>query len=84
MRFNPWETHHGYYGLILIALSYFLSSWVLYGIGAVLLVDDAYQHLRQEHDPTYYSPIHRLYVELLWQFEFIRKLNRFFDRLFGA
>ena len=84
MRFNPWETHHGYYGLVLLGLAYIFSSWWLYGIGALLLIDDAYQHLRQEHDPDYHSPIHQLYVELLWRFEFIRKLNRFFDRLFEA
>ena len=83
MRFNPCETHHGYYGLILIGLSYLFSSWLLYGIGAVLLIDDTYQHIRQEYDEDYYSPIHRIYIELLWRFEFIRELNRKLDKLMG-
>ena len=88
LRINWNETHHLYYGIVLMALGYFLStcfsySLILYVIGVVLFVDDLYQHRRQVKQPGYNSPIHVLYVELLWRFDFIRSLNRWFDKLMG-
>jgi len=68
------ERHHGYYGLILIALSSWLmiatDVWqgvlmgaILFGLGMWCLIDDIYQHHRQvkERSPLYYSPLHNAF-----------------------
>ena len=76
--------HHGYYGLVLIGLSYYYSSYFLYVIGVVLFLDDLYQHWRQVKEPLYHSPIHVLYGRYLYNIPMIHKLNVYFDKLTGV
>ena len=74
-----WELHHGYYGIVLIALGIALLSlgfmWagiVSLAFGVWYLVDDIYQHWRQvkEQNPLYHSPVHNMarpiYKFLAW------------------
>lgn len=80
--------HHLYFGVILMALGYFLSSeWsyslVIYLLGVWLFLDDLYQHRRQVKEPSYHSPIHRFYG-LFYHIKWIRKLNEWADRMLGA
>ena len=87
MRFNPYETHHGYYGIALMLLAWVLSSYTtwslwMYMAGVVLFLDDLYQHIRQGREPEYHSPIHQIYGKYIYKFKTVQKLNRFFDRLF--
>ena len=77
--FNPREWHHGYLGLVLIALSFLWGGAWLYVPGAVLVVDDLAQHFLGL-DP---SPIHRVYVKYLWPIPVVQRVNVWLDRLFG-
>jgi len=82
--------HHAYYGLGLLALALYggikwdspMLVWGLYGIGAILLVDDVYQHRRQVREPKYQSPVHR-WTAFLYKYKFIRRLERRLNSLFG-
>ena len=84
--------HHFYIGLILGLIGFLLIFtpcpawivWTLIGLGLILMLDDAYQHLRQRKEPEYHSPIHRLYGWFYSRIGFLRKLNRIIDKLFGA
>jgi len=80
VSFNPREWHHGYLGLVLIALSFLWGGAWLWVPGAILMIDDVAQHFFG-CDP---SPIHVLYVKYLWPIPFVQKLNRWVDDLFGA
>lgn len=64
--------HHYYYGVLMIALAYALSTlmatwifWSLTVMGFILIVDDLYQHAMNVQDTSYESPIHKLYVKYL-------------------
>jgi len=83
IRCNYAETHHGYYGLVCIGLAYYFSSWPLYGVGAVLFLDDLYQHYMQVDEPNYHSPIHQIYGKYLYKIPVVRKLNILLDDIFG-
>ena len=82
--------HHFYLGLMLVIIA-FVMIWIywyfavlLFFAGTVLLLDDFYQHVRQQIDPDYCSPLHRWYAKYLWQkYAWIRKLNEWIDELFS-
>lgn len=76
------EWHHGYLGLALVGAAAALKWPSLLVVGFWLTLDDAYQHLRQESDPDYRSPLHRWYVAYLWPLPPIQALNRWLDRVF--
>ncbi len=81
--------HHFYLGLLLELVSFYLLFhvvvWVgcvVFLIGLIMILDDFYQHWRQESDINYHSPLHRLYANFkkpTW----MAKLNVFIDRIFG-
>jgi hypothetical protein len=88
-------THHGYYGLAMMAagtglwaltatwwLRLLAAAWCL--IGLWVLGDDVYQHVRQLWQPDYESSLHRWYVRVLWGNPLVQRLNRWLDRLLGA
>ena len=79
MTFNWRETHHGYYGLVLIALSFLWGGAWLWVPGAILMIDDVAQHSFGLTP----SPIHVLYVKYLWPIPVVQRLNRWLDNLFG-
>jgi len=95
LRFNPWESHHLYWGIIAMGVAYALSPstpWVccgsvsfwLYVIGALTALDDLYQHRRQVKEPEYHSPIHKMYGKYIYKLSIIQKLNSIADDLFGG
>jgi hypothetical protein len=87
MRLRWLETHHLYYGLILMLLSP-LSPYmaVILVVGLYLSLDDLYQHHRQvkEYSPCYHSPVHRFIYDYLKLYDraWYRALNKFADWLF--
>lgn len=88
--------HHFYLGIILLIIAFLLlftkvndALVIVTAIAATILcVDDFFQHWKQYRtstpDPNYKSPLHRLYIYFLYNVSIIRKLNDFFDKLFGA
>ena len=82
-RFNPFESHHLYWGLIVCGVGYHYDTVWLYVVGMVLVYDDLWQHHKQVQDPEYHSIIHQLYGRYLYKFSWIRKLNIMVDKLFG-
>jgi hypothetical protein len=92
VTFNWREPHHGYYGAALLALALWAAAavhhwpWrVVYGalavLGAWVLADDIYQHLRQAWQPGYDSSVHRWYVRTLYRWAWVRRLNAWLDGL---
>ena len=84
--------HHFYIGMFLILVSFILriKRWgqrvvviVLFLLGYIISVDDFYQHIRQQIEPEYHSPLHRLYGEVYSRSKLIRKLNKAADKVFG-
>ena len=81
--------HHFYIGMILILLWFLIliyreSNFTLMLIaGITIAIDDAVQHYKQLKDPKYRSFLHKIYGKTLYKFRFIRKLNAFFDKVFG-
>lgn len=83
--------HHAYTGLCLMLLG-FWAMWhsvtvavALMALGFLLFADDAIQHyVGLMVNPLFQSPLHRLYGILYKHSLLVRKLNRFFDKLFGA
>jgi len=79
-KYSPWRPHHFYWGLILCIVGFWLLFplpklgllvWLpLEIVGALLIVDDLYQHFRQKSEPEYLSPIHR------WWDEFVMWIRR--------
>lgn len=71
------QTHHAYYGWVLIVAGAVLGSEPLAIVGNVLAWDDAYQHCVQAYGG---SPVHVAYG---WAYylPWIRSANRFLDRL---
>jgi len=78
--------HHGYLGLLMMALSFFLiwshvSTLVVslvFVLGLIIFTDDFYQHLRQRKKPEYHSPLHRLF-----RFAYGWPILKWLDKLFG-
>lgn len=88
-------THHGYYGLVMMAAGTgtwaLTATWWIRILAAALcfaglwvLGDDVYQHVRQLWQPDYTSAIHRWYARTVWRWRWVQALNRWADRLFGA
>lgn len=78
LAFNEW--HHGYLGLLL-AVAGWLTGWVPLGaIGALLALDDAWQHgvQRFAKRPWYRSPVNRAH-SLLYRIPLVARLNRWLD-----
>jgi hypothetical protein len=65
MRLNWFELHHGYYGVILMAIPLFFElqymAIPLFLVGLYLLIDDIYQHHRQVNETHYHSPVHNAF-----------------------
>ena len=79
------EFHHGYLGDALVILGWATSTWWLILPGVLLRLDDTVQHVAQLDNPRFDSPIHALYVdEIYWRYAWVRKLNAWLDRRFGA
>ena len=83
--------HHYYLGLMLLIVSFIILATghntiaiILFLIGEIAVLDDFYQHFRQNHEPNYHSPLHRLYELIYSKCEWIHKLNKFFNRMFGG
>lgn len=85
MYLNLAETHHGYYGIALMITGAFVPviGSALIAFGFYLLADDIYQHHRQAYDRDYHSPVHRWYVDELYTFGWIKKLNMLLDDIFS-
>lgn len=89
------ETHHGYYGLAILALAIWglvaVPAWpwrLLYAplalVGAWLLGDDVYQHVRELRQASYRSSLHRwFYRQPFARWPIVRRLNAWLDHLFG-
>ena len=59
VRLDAWrEWHHAYIGIV---LTFSTTPWVAL-VGVLILADDAWQHTKQTWEPSYESPLHRLYV----------------------
>ena len=88
--------HHGYYGLALLVIAGWAAlaahSWpgrTVYAslalLGAWVLGDDVYQHLRESRQPGYQSSLHRwFYRQPFASWPIVQRLNRWLDRLLGA
>ena len=92
MKFKEWfpGVHHLYLGLILILIAFFILATghntiaiILFLCGLIAVIDDFYQHFRQNSQPSYHSPLHRLYGKI-YKYKIIQWLNRLADKLFGA
>ena len=93
VRLKWWETHHGYYGMVLMLYGAYLMIWgdfwakiagvFIFAFGEWLFLDDTDQHHRQVDNPGYHSPIHKWYVDNLYGFGFIKVLNELVDWFFG-
>jgi thiol:disulfide interchange protein len=90
MTFRILEPHHGYYGAALLAMAGWAAlavhhwPWrLVYGalavLGAWVLADDIYQHVRQTRQTGYASSIHRWYVRTLYRLAWVRRLNAWLD-----
>lgn len=85
-RIRPGELHHAYLACLLLIATAPLGGWkALLGVwvAAVLICDDAYEHLWQLAEPAFQSPLHRLYGATLYRLAPIRWLQGQLDRLFG-
>ncbi len=85
MRLNWGEIHHLYYGLVLMVVALFMSSIYMaipvFIIGALLSIDDLYQHHRQVDEPWYHSPVHNWYADTMYKYPVIRKINAWADKM---
>ncbi len=80
------ELHHLYLGLLLILATLPLGGWrwiATLWIGALLMADDAYEHLRQAVEPAFQSPLHQLFAKYLWPLAPVQWLAAQLNRLFG-
>jgi hypothetical protein len=99
VRMNIWEIHHGYIGIVLVAIgtylltipNYFtvLAGEVSFLLGLYLIYDDfLIQHPMQvyDYDPLYHSPVHVFIYDTLelYNNKYYRALNIFADWLFGS
>lgn len=84
--------HHFYLGVLFLLVAFVLLVFVghktegdlFFMIGLVIVIDDYYQHRRQLVEPSYRSPLNRLFVATLWRIGFVRRLTGIVDRIFGA
>ena len=92
MKLKDWflGIHHLYLGLIFVLIAFLILATghniiavILFIFGLIAVIDDFYQHLRQNYDPKYHSPLHRLYGHIYSRSKIIRKLNKWTDKLFG-
>jgi hypothetical protein len=68
-RFRPIEMHHGYVGAVILTTGILTKSKLLKTTGAVLLVDDAVQHIFRVN-----TPIHMI-NDQLWKYSWYRELQ---------
>lgn len=62
------QWHHGYLGLIIIALGWYLHSELVRTVGRLILYDDVFQHLIQWlWIDNYHSPLRVFYEKLIWE-----------------
>ena len=82
---------HFYIGMLLLLVAFVLLVFVerktegdlLFMIGLIVVTDDYYQHRRQLDEPTYRSPLNRLFAATLWRLGFVRWLTSIADKVFG-
>lgn len=78
--------HHGYLGILIIALGLWLHwPWWVIAKGATLLLDDLLQHTVQiiTKNPNWQSPLKRLYGWVYARVPLVRRVNAWLDSLFG-
>ena len=74
------ETHHGYYGILIAFVGFYLGAHSLVYIGGVMLCDDAIQHVVQLRWPTWrVSLLYWLYALTLAKIPLVQRLNRALD-----
>lgn len=75
---DPWELHHGYWGVLAIVLAAVCGWAWLAWLGLAALADDAWQHGVQRllRRPWYRSPGHQLYGFFYARWAWLRRLNR--------
>jgi hypothetical protein len=84
--------HHFWIGILMLISAFYgvFHGWSIYLIwvvvifGGWLIIDEICQHVKQQSDPEYRSPVNRLYTKTLWKIPLIRAINIWFDKLFGG
>lgn len=66
LKLKQW--HHGYLGIILIAIGIWQGwTWLIF-VGGYVFLDDALQHFIQwKWDDEYFSPLRYLYNKWVWE-----------------
>ena len=73
LRFNWRESHHLYWGALVVVAGVLMQRYQLPPsdlgilvalIGAYLMADDLYQHWRQIKQPEYRSPVWKLWARI--------------------
>src|ERR1041384_3898410 len=80
------ELHHAYLGLLLIVATVPLGSWrwiATLWVGALVMAEDACEHLRTVVEPTFESPLHQVYGFFYARFAIVRIVQAWLDRRFG-
>jgi len=87
--------HHAIIGLVLMLIGFIILisgrktktrkriALVIIALGALIFADDVFQHYMQYTDPSYRSPLHKLYGATFWKWHWIQKINEWFDKVFG-
>lgn len=66
LSFKQW--HHGYLGIIMIAIGVIFALPFTTWLGGYVLLDDLLQHLIQwKWDDAYASPLRYLYNKWIWE-----------------
>lgn len=83
LRLNEW--HHGYLGLLIVALGLtFGWPWWIVAKGVLIALDDILQHTVQAITKTEWkSPMARLYAWVYKRSALVRRVNIWLDSLFA-
>lgn len=81
---NPRETHHYYYGALVLTLGLVLGQNVLVALGSLVCLDDALEHvLERLSGRPGLSILLWLYQRTLARIPLVRRVNTYLDRLAG-
>jgi len=72
--------NHGYLGIALVVLGYFIEWYWLVFVGAIIVVDEVIQIVTGRQ---YGGLLHTLYVNTLYKIPIVKKFNIWMDKLFG-
>jgi hypothetical protein len=87
--------HHAYLGLVLLLIGFIAIisgvktkrrkriATIILLLGFIIFFDDVWQHYKQFTDPSFRSPLHRLYGATLYHITLIRDLNAWMDKIFS-